>query len=650
MNVVENILAMVILVTLFLAAFFMITAQNISFTEQTVQKTMRQFNQEKMSSDFDAVLNLSEEDSNKLLLNLIGDSVLYRSHVLAFGQTDVDVHGKVKEVLDEMYNEDNYYFRAVPQINELELVFVFDGSLSMKDEVVTLAATIPSIIGRLEQKFEIVSASVHILDNEELNAAIGDDTNNTPCGLFQDSNISCLPIYASEMYSVMKGYWKFDESSGDIANDFSGGNTTGTLKNWGAGDEKWVQGQDENALSFDGVNDYVDLGTGFSPGFDDWTVALWFNWGGGSGQNILYNKEKLYEAKIEDPGNGIGEIWYAWQPYWAWGNPVATVNRNEWHHLAITYNKQQQTVYLDSHLVYQRNQSGAMGSGNTKFLIGDRTDSGSYNFDGIIDEVLVYGVALSETEVRQIFLDGISGVETNVRGGGFSDPGGTFFEDWGNATASVATGVLPNFSKITLVVPISDELSTGSESESCEDLVAQAVTVCMKCNLECPKDKSFGTVNNAISQLEKTGVIAMPILANPCGYDATDPVNNWDCVTALGGADFGTTNCYNSAACEACTINPATGLGCEKQFCVDDVNGVEDQMAALAGSIGSLIHLQDVAQMDELITEAVDSIIQNMSLTAGEQRDEERTVIRRLIPVAEGLFIETYLWRYDTGG
>jgi hypothetical protein len=50
------------------------------------------------------------------------------------------------------------------------------------------------------------------------------------------------------------GMWLFNEGSGDVAEDFSGNGNDGTLMN----DPEWVKGKFGTALSFDGVDDYVD--------------------------------------------------------------------------------------------------------------------------------------------------------------------------------------------------------------------------------------------------------------------------------------------------------------------------------------------------------------------------------------------------------
>lgn len=66
-------------------------------------------------------------------------------------------------------------------------------------------------------------------------------------------------------------YWSFDEGSGDIAYDGSGHGNDGTI--YGA---SWTSGVSGHALSFDGYDDFVDVG--YLPQLqntDELTVSCW---------------------------------------------------------------------------------------------------------------------------------------------------------------------------------------------------------------------------------------------------------------------------------------------------------------------------------------------------------------------------------------
>ena len=52
------------------------------------------------------------------------------------------------------------------------------------------------------------------------------------------------------------GWWKFDETDGNVASDSSGNGNDGNLTNG----PTWTEGKIGGALSFDNVDDFVDLG------------------------------------------------------------------------------------------------------------------------------------------------------------------------------------------------------------------------------------------------------------------------------------------------------------------------------------------------------------------------------------------------------
>ena len=66
-------------------------------------------------------------------------------------------------------------------------------------------------------------------------------------------------------------YWKLDEGSGNLALDSSTNGNDGTVH----GDPVWTTGKIDGALSFDGIDDYVDVGDiDLTEAF---TIAAWIN-------------------------------------------------------------------------------------------------------------------------------------------------------------------------------------------------------------------------------------------------------------------------------------------------------------------------------------------------------------------------------------
>ncbi|MBW1612449.1 MAG: prepilin-type N-terminal cleavage/methylation domain-containing protein [Deltaproteobacteria bacterium] len=146
---------------------------------------------------------------------------------------------------------------------------------------------------------------------------------------------------------------------------------------------------------------YLDLGDpadgDLDPGTDPWTMSAWIKWGGSAGENIIYNKENLYETRV----NG-GYIQYAWQPHWAWdGGTSFPVTADTWTYVTIVYDGFEQILYKDGVRVYSRPQTGAIGTNSSKLLIGARGSASPRNFfGGMVDEVKIYNRALAENEIK----------------------------------------------------------------------------------------------------------------------------------------------------------------------------------------------------------------------------------------------------------
>ncbi len=146
---------------------------------------------------------------------------------------------------------------------------------------------------------------------------------------------------------------------------------------------------------------YLDLGDpadgDLDPGNSPMTVSGWLNWDGSSGDNMIFNKENLYEARVLN-----GQLQYAWRPHWVWdgGNSFA-VAADTWSHFTIVYDGRRQTLYKDGAQVFSRSQSGAIGANSNPLRIGARGTITPFNFyGGLLDELRLYRRALAVNEIE----------------------------------------------------------------------------------------------------------------------------------------------------------------------------------------------------------------------------------------------------------
>ncbi len=198
------------------------------------------------------------------------------------------------------------------------------------------------------------------------------------------------------------GLWHFDEDSGTTVTDSSGNGNTGTyygetfndgtLKNG----PQWVDGKFGKALSFDGVDDYVDCGNDSSLNLDnEVTVEAWIKPIAvpSSGEGLASKADLSYGLTYY----GNGQVYF----YTYSGSHFSTTSlpTGEWSHVVGTYDGTTRRLYVNGVLKDEDNDPGLSLSSSAKFKIGYY----SGYFNGLIDEVRIYNRALSEAEIKAIY-------------------------------------------------------------------------------------------------------------------------------------------------------------------------------------------------------------------------------------------------------
>jgi subtilisin family serine protease len=210
-------------------------------------------------------------------------------------------------------------------------------------------------------------------------------------------------------------YWKFDEGSGTTAYD-SAGNNDGTI--YGA---TWTTGQIDGALSFDGVNDYVDIGDPADGSLDfgasdSFTISIWFK------RNVIDVDHTLISKR--EVISGAHNEGYSWRIYnnnlYAGiegtntvGTPITgstAIGASQWYHAVFVRDVATDKLYLylngvsDATPVTDPTTTTLANTYN--FMIG-RWEYYNLYFDGVIDDVRVYDRALSADEVWQLYQQGL---------------------------------------------------------------------------------------------------------------------------------------------------------------------------------------------------------------------------------------------------
>ncbi len=193
---------------------------------------------------------------------------------------------------------------------------------------------------------------------------------------------------ALPLHDNLVGLWHFS----DNLTDSSGNLNDGTFL--GGGVATYFDSPMGQALSFDGINDYVSVGDIEVTG--DWTVEFWANLAS-TNKTIYYPIGLSPASSAYGSGIFLAYIDNKWGVYdgvnIVWGSSV--ILTNTWYHFAVTKSGTTYKLYLGGDY---ENTGSLADIDITDLSIGRRSDTYWY-FNGLIDEVRIWNVALSEGQL-----------------------------------------------------------------------------------------------------------------------------------------------------------------------------------------------------------------------------------------------------------
>ncbi|MBZ5676611.1 MAG: fibronectin type III domain-containing protein [Acidobacteriia bacterium] len=191
--------------------------------------------------------------------------------------------------------------------------------------------------------------------------------------------------------------YSFNEGAGTTVTDLSGNGNTGTLTNtaWTA------SGKYGNGLVFNGTNSLVTINDSASLHLTTgMTLEAWVNPSTVSSamRDVIYKSNDNYylEATTNHTGLPGGGGTFGATDVAAYGTAPLAVN--SWTHLAITYDGAALSLYVNGLQVATLAQSGTIATSTNPLQIGGDTNLGQF-FSGVIDEVRLYRVALTQAQI-----------------------------------------------------------------------------------------------------------------------------------------------------------------------------------------------------------------------------------------------------------
>ncbi|MGE0079122.1 MAG: PKD domain-containing protein [Bacteroidales bacterium] len=158
-----------------------------------------------------------------------------------------------------------------------------------------------------------------------------------------------------------------------------------------------LQAQTNNALAFDGSDDYVNCGT-INP--TSFTVEAWVY------LNTVNKDQAVISTLSETAGTGfelhigsnnIPVVTLRNGSTWVDTKGTEPVSVGKWYHMALTYNGSTCKIYVNGHLTASSTIT-SYNSGSNTLCIGRRS-SGSYLFNGRIDEVRIWNTIRSQADI-----------------------------------------------------------------------------------------------------------------------------------------------------------------------------------------------------------------------------------------------------------
>ncbi len=181
-----------------------------------------------------------------------------------------------------------------------------------------------------------------------------------------------------------------------------------------------------NLIDFDGIDDYIDFGNNHNY-INDLTVEAWILQENSTAKGTIVSKNNAKTGNedgysLEINNNYLRFIWYKNS-----GNRIADITspypitNNKWYHIAVTIDNSSAQLYIDGVEVENDNTTSSPTNNSNKFIIGATYDSDTPTepknyFDGYIDEVRIWNLSLSPTQLREMMNQEIERNGTEVRG------------------------------------------------------------------------------------------------------------------------------------------------------------------------------------------------------------------------------------------
>jgi len=229
------------------------------------------------------------------------------------------------------------------------------------------------------------------------------------CIIFIIANLmSAGQSYADVASENVVGIWLFDDEEGDIAIDSSGNGNDGTLN----GPEWSSESKFGGALEFKGDGSYIEFAAGESMKLQQFTFMAWFSTRKLDGYGHIFQTGNDWNDiagcvfRVHQDGYAQSALAHAPGNTATWLNGPA-LEADTWYHMVLTYDGTTAILYLDGENVASNPGQGEIMYDDQPVRIGTHSHDTGAAFDGFIDEVALFDVALEPEDIEAIMNGGL---------------------------------------------------------------------------------------------------------------------------------------------------------------------------------------------------------------------------------------------------
>jgi len=355
----------------------------------------------------------------------------------------IEIYGGVSANIPLTPSDDTWYHLALVYDNTNSVFSTYLDGLQMASNTATNDPIVPNIDLLIGNNIE---------NGNHFFKGYIDDISLWSTALSQEDIQSYRASELTGNETGLVGYWNFNEGSGTTLTDQTSNDNNGTITGatWnddGAPVTAGTTPTNTYSLSFDGTDDFVGVPSNSVYTVNQsFTIETWINANSNSGTKSiaqgwygygfqLYMSNGAPNFILREPnGNGVGFL------------GTTQIGDGSWHHIAAVLDGTNVSVFVDGSLDLEGTFNNTVTGNGTDDLSFGHSPWASEYYNGLLDEIRIWNVALTESQIQSYRATELTGNETGLVGyWNFNEGTGTTLTDLsGNGNHGTINGATWN--------------------------------------------------------------------------------------------------------------------------------------------------------------------------------------------------------------